>query len=84
MLKLTAIVLISLGSATAVNAQSTASLSSSANCPFLLQVLNLCPKNPPGGSPAHAPEIDPASAMSALTLLTGGLAVLRGRRQKKK
>jgi hypothetical protein len=27
-----------------------------------------------------APEIDPASALSALTLLLGGLAVLRGRR----
>ncbi len=26
-----------------------------------------------------APEIDPASAMAALTLLAGGLAVLRGR-----
>ncbi len=32
---------------------------------------------PPGGV---APEIDPASAMSALTLLLGGLTVLRGRR----
>ena len=29
-----------------------------------------------------APEIDPASAMSALTLLVGGLAVIRGRRTK--
>ena len=35
--------------------------------------------------PRHAvaaPEIDPASAMSALTLLAGGLAVLRGRRSR--
>jgi hypothetical protein len=32
---------------------------------------------------ASAPEIDPASAMGALTLLAGGLAVLRGRRGKK-
>ncbi len=31
-------------------------------------------------SGARAPEIDPRSAMSALTLLLGGLAVLRGRR----
>jgi hypothetical protein len=32
-------------------------------------------------SPATAaPEIDPASALSALTLLLGSLAVLRGRR----
>jgi hypothetical protein len=30
-----------------------------------------------------APEIDPASAVSALTLLAGGLAVLRGRRGRK-
>jgi hypothetical protein len=35
-----------------------------------------------GGPPptAAAPEIDPASAMSALTLLLGGLTVLRGRK----
>lgn len=32
--------------------------------------------------PAAAPEIDPAMATSALTLLAGGLAVLRGRRRK--
>jgi hypothetical protein len=30
-----------------------------------------------------APEIDPASAMSALSLLAGGLVVLRGRKAKK-
>ena len=30
----------------------------------------------------RAPEIDPASAMAGLTLLAGGLAVLRGRRVK--
>jgi len=30
-----------------------------------------------------APEIDPASAISALTLLFGGLTVLRGRINKK-
>ena len=29
-----------------------------------------------------APEIDPAGALSALTLLAGGLAVLRGRRSR--
>jgi hypothetical protein len=32
--------------------------------------------------PVGAPEIDPASAMSGLTLLLGSLAVLRGRRVK--
>ena len=30
-----------------------------------------------------APEIDPAGALSGLTLLLGGLAVVRGRRLKK-
>lgn len=30
---------------------------------------------------AAAPEIDPASALSALTLLVGGVAVMRGRRK---
>jgi hypothetical protein len=33
--------------------------------------------------PHPAPEIDPASALSALTLLAGGIAVLRGRRNHK-
>jgi LPXTG-motif cell wall-anchored protein len=32
--------------------------------------------------PVRAPEIDPASAMAGLTMLAGGLAVLRGRRRK--
>jgi hypothetical protein len=39
-----------------------------------------------GGDPgptASAPEIDPAGALSALTLLLGGLAVVRGSRSKK-
>ncbi len=31
----------------------------------------------------QAPEIDPATAVSALTLLAGGLAIVRGRRAKK-
>jgi len=34
------------------------------------------------GKVVTAPEIDPASAMSGLTLLLGGLVVLRGRRSK--
>jgi hypothetical protein len=33
-------------------------------------------------NPVAAPEIDPASALSGLTLLVGGLAVVRGRRGK--
>jgi hypothetical protein len=31
----------------------------------------------------RAPEIDPASALAGLTLLAGGLTVLRGRRGRK-
>jgi hypothetical protein len=34
-------------------------------------------------SATRAPEIDPASAASGLTLLVGGLIVLRGRRQQR-
>lgn len=33
-------------------------------------------------TPAAAPEIDPGMAAGALTLLAGGLAVVRGRRRK--
>lgn len=36
-----------------------------------------------GTSSMSAPEIDPAGALSGLTLLAGGLAVVRGRRSKK-
>jgi len=36
-----------------------------------------------GGGVVAAPEFDPAGAMAALTLLAGGLAVIRGRRSKK-
>jgi hypothetical protein len=39
------------------------------------------PTNQP--APLKAPEIDPASAMAGLTMLAGGLAVLRGRRKVK-
>ncbi len=40
--------------------------------------------NPPATPRFNAPEIDPASAGSALTLLMGGLAVLRSRVSRKK
>jgi hypothetical protein len=36
-----------------------------------------------GGHP-HAPEIDPGSAISAITLLTGGILLLVQRRRTKK
>jgi hypothetical protein len=42
------------------------------------------PSWPHRPGPVAAPEIDPASAMSAFTLLTGSLIVLRGRRSKNK
>jgi hypothetical protein len=52
-----------------------------------LQILWLPPIcfGPTSPSPpsVKAPEIDPASAMAGLTMLAGGLAVLRGRRRIK-
>ncbi len=39
-----------------------------------------CPRSH-HSSPVKAPEIDPVSAMAGLTMLAGGLAVLRGRRR---
>lgn len=41
----------------------------------------VCTHNPPP-KPVAAPEIDAASAVAGLTLMIGGLAVLRGRRSK--
>lgn len=41
----------------------------------------VCKNNPPTG-PVAAPEIDAASTVAGLTLMIGGLAVLRGRRGK--
>ena len=41
------------------------------------------PSRPSHPSPTQAPEIDPASAMAGLTMLAGGMAVLRGRRRIK-
>jgi hypothetical protein len=34
----------------------------------------------PGVPTAQAPEIDPASALAAMTLLAGGILLLRGRK----
>ena len=36
-----------------------------------------------GAGVRAAPEIDPASALTAVTLLLGGLVVVRGRKSKK-
>jgi hypothetical protein len=41
----------------------------------------VCTTTPPP-KPVAAPEIDAASAVAGLTLMIGGLAVLRGRRSK--
>jgi hypothetical protein len=46
-----------------------------------IQILWWCFPIPSNPSPVKAPEIDPASAMAGLTMLAGGLAVLRGRRK---
>ena len=56
--------------------------SASGSKPACFQFLwfTYCPK-PTNPSPVKAPEIDPASAMAGLTMLAGGLAVLRGRRK---
>ena len=34
-------------------------------------------------TPTAAPEIDPGTALSGLTMLAGGLAVIRGRKARK-
>ena len=74
--KLFAILVLSVGCVSSVYADS------SLHCLPALQWLFPCHPGHPG--PTAAPEIDPASAMSALALLAGGLAVLRGRMLKKK
>jgi hypothetical protein len=51
----------------------TSSPSVSNNAPALLSVSSVV---------AAAPEIDPSSALAALTLLAGGLMILRGRRSR--
>jgi len=56
----------------------SASSNQSGGC-FQIFWFTFCPK--PGNPPVQAPEVDPASAMAGLTLLAGGLAVLRGRRR---
>jgi hypothetical protein len=58
---------------------SASSAGSGGKC-FNVLWFNFCsPSSPPA---VAAPEIDPASAMAGLTMLAGGLAVLRGRRGK--
>jgi hypothetical protein len=56
---------------------------------LLLGLVSSCPSGGSGGcggsggsGPAAAPEVDPGSAMTALTLVLGALAVARGRRSQ--
>jgi hypothetical protein len=52
---------------------------------FAQAPLGIGPPPPPSFGPpppTAAPEIDPASAGAALTLLAGGLLVLRGRKRE--
>jgi hypothetical protein len=42
----------------------------------------VCTHNPPSNPVVTAPEIDASSAAAGLTLMIGGLIVLRGRRSK--
>jgi hypothetical protein len=48
-------------------------------CVHIFRFTSCRPSDHP--SSVKAPEIDPASAMAGLTMLAGGLAVLRGRRR---
>jgi hypothetical protein len=50
-------------------------------CFQLLWFFPVCPPVDHDRPTVKAPEIDPASAMAGLTMLAGGLAVLRGRRR---
>jgi hypothetical protein len=50
-------------------------------CLHILSLPPMCPPADHDRPPVKAPEIDPASAMAGLTMLAGGLAVLRGRRR---
>jgi len=65
----------------AMTGVASASGSSSDRCIQILWWSFCSPSASP--TPVQAPEIDPASAMAGLTMLAGGLAVLRGRRKQK-
>jgi len=61
-------------------ASASASASGTSDQCFHILWFTFCPPTD-HPSPVKAPEIDPASAMAGLTMLAGGLAVLRGRRR---
>lgn len=84
---------LAIGLLTLTAAVSTAAFAGGQGAPPLNQGGLICwilpwvcerPPHQPGGGVAAAPEIDPAEAAAALTLLAGGLAALRGRRSGKK
>ena len=78
MSKFLAVLFLSLGATTAAHAGGTNPL-----CTLLPFLCGPSTPTPPShGNPTAAPEIDPASAISGLMLLSGGLVVLRGRRRK--
>jgi hypothetical protein len=63
---------------------SAADQGSGGQCLQILWFPPICFAPTPSSPPSvKAPEIDPASAMAGLTMLAGGLAVLRGRRRIK-
>lgn len=87
MSKVLSVLLLSLAATGAANAFETTppgAQHSVANHETLRSDVNVGSKVTASAGPAAAPEIDPAGAMSAFTLLVGGLAVLRSRRFTKK
>ena len=82
MSKLCAVMVLCLGSINSAYAGSGNGFNWCSIFPFSL--LPWCSAPTPPTKPTAAPEVDPASAVSALVLLAGGLAVLRGRSLKKK
>ena len=66
-----------------LTAAGVASAGTQSGC-FNFFFIDYCPAPPtkPSKPTMQAPEIDPSSAMAGLSLLAGGLAVLRGRRFK--
>ncbi len=72
--------LVLMAMAGVASASASASASRTSDQCFHILWFTFCPETD-HPSPAKAPEIDPASAMAGLTMLAGGLAVLRGRRR---
>lgn len=77
MSKVLTILALSLGVATAANAGSSRPHYTYSSVNHQSQTVTT---NATSEAVTAAPEIDPASALSAFTLLVGGLAVVRGRR----